>query len=104
MNEYTDQSETVRKPRDSKNLFIGLLIAGLVILAGFFIYDHSKSAENIQAQQTEVAKMKTEIRSILNKKNATASELSRARNLIAQLNGKINDLESQIAMLTQEND
>jgi len=53
---------------------------------------------------SEIAKMKTEIRSILNKKNATASELSRARGLIAQLNGKITDLEGQIATLTQQND
>ena len=146
MNEYTDQSTTDNKPRDSKNLFIGLLAAALIILAGFFIYDHSNSGEKIKTQQTEVAKvtteksnlqssfdaslarldsmqtvntdinsqltaskdeiakMKTEIRSILNKRNATSHELSRARNLIAQLNGKITDLESQVAMLTQQND
>lgn len=146
MNEYTDQPNTDKPRRDSKNLFIGLLIAAVILLAGFFIYDHSKSSENVIAQQSEVAKvtteksniqssfdaslarldsmqtanaelsskltesngqiskMKSEIRSILNKKNATASELSRARNLIAQLNGKITNLQSQIAMLTQEND
>jgi len=145
MNEYTEQPPTANKPRDLKNLFIGLLIAGIIILAGFFIFDHSKSGEKIQAQQTEVAKitteksniqtsfdaslarldsmqsanvaldskltasnsqiakMKSEIRSILNKKNATASELSKARDMIAQLNGKITDLQNQIASLTQEN-
>lgn len=146
MNEYTEQSPTVNKQRDFKNLFIGLLIAGIIILAGFFIFDHNKSGETIQAQQTEVAKvtteksniqssfdaslarldsmqtantaldskltasngaiskMKKEIRSILNKKNATAAELSKARDMIAQLNGKITDMENQIAMLTQQND
>ena len=145
MNEYTEQSPTENKRKDFKNLFIGLLVAGIIILAGFFIFDHNKSGEAIQAQQTEVAKvttekseiqtnfdaslarldsmqtantaldsklssnkdeiskMKTEIRSILNKKNATASELSKARNMIAQLNGKISDMESQIAMLSEEN-
>ncbi len=147
MNEYTEQPDTIsKKPRDSKNLVIGLLIAAIVILGGFFIFDHSKSNENLKAQQTEVAKvtseksniqasfdaslarldsmqtantdldgkltasnkeiakMKSEIRSILHKKNITASELSKARNLIAQLNGKISDLQTQIAMLTQQND
>jgi len=146
MNEYTDQSTTESKPKDFKNLFIGLLIAGIIILAGFFVFDHNKSGEAIQAQQTEVAKvttekseiqtnfdaslarldsmqtantaldsklssskndiskMKKEIRSILNKKNATASELAKARDMIAQLNGKINDMQNQIAMLTQQND
>lgn len=146
MNENTDQSITDTRPRDSKNLLLGILIAAIVILAGFFIYDHSNSGEKLKAQETEVAKvtteksniqssfdaslarldsmqsvntemdsnlstskneiakMKTEIRSILNKRNATSHELSRARNLIAQLNGKISDLESQVAMLTQQND
>ena len=146
MNEYTEQPSTANKPRDFKNLFIGLLIAGIIVLAGFFIFDHNKSGETIQQQQTEVAKvtteksdiqtnfdaslarldsmqtvntamnskltesnseiskMKGEIRSILNKKNATASELSKARDLIAQLNGKISDMETQIAMLSQQND
>jgi len=147
MNEYTDQTDTIsKKPRDSKNLFIGLLIAAIVLLGGFFIFDHSKSNENIKAEQTEVAKvtteksniqtsfdaslarldsmqtantdlngkltasnsdiakMKAEIRTILHKKNVTAAELSKARDLIAQLNGQITDLQSQIALLTQQND
>jgi len=146
MNENTDQLITERKQRDSRNLIIGILIAGLIILAGFFIFDHSNNRSKINAEQTQVAqvtteksnlqtsfdaslarldsfqtantelnskltasndeisKMKTEIRSILNKKNATSHELSRARSLISQLNGKISDLESQIAMLTQQND
>jgi predicted nucleic acid-binding Zn-ribbon protein len=147
MNEYTDQTDTIsKKPRDSKNLFIGLLIAAIILLGGFFIFDHSKANENIKAEQTEVAqvtteksniqtsfdaslarldsmqtanidlngkltasnsdiaKMKAEIRSILHKKNVTASELSKARDLIGQLNGQITDLQSQIATLTQQND
>ncbi|MEO8821715.1 MAG: hypothetical protein ABI267_05445 [Ginsengibacter sp.] len=147
MNEYTDQTDTgKKKPRDPKNLFIGLLIAAIILLGGFFIFDHSRNNDNLKAQQTEIAqetsdksniqsnfdaslarldsmqtantdmngkltasndeitKMKVEIRSILHKKNVTAAELSKARDLIAQLNGQITDLQSQIAMLTQQND
>lgn len=51
----------------------------------------------------EIAKTKIEIRGILNKKNATASELSKARNLIADLNGKITNMEQEVARLTEEN-
>src|SRR5665647_38821 len=132
--------------RNSKNIIIAILSAIVLIIGGFFIFDHNKTGETIQADQTEIAKvmseksdiqtsfdaslarldsmktvnsemdtkltasnaeiakMKTEIRSILHKKNATAAELTRARNLIAQLNGKITDLETQVAQLTQEND
>src|SRR5688572_12526618 len=51
----------------------------------------------------EIAKTKTEIRRILNNKNATAAELSKARNLIASLNDKITGMEQQVAQLTQDN-
>ena len=135
-----------QQPKNFKNLIIGLLVAGLLILGGLFVFDHSKSNTALQNDQTEIAKvtteksdiqnsfdaslsrldsmktvntemdskltastgeiasMKKEIRGILNKKNATAAELSRARTLISQLNGKISDLESQVAILTQQND
>ncbi len=51
----------------------------------------------------EIAKTKAEIRSILNKKNATAAELARAKTLIASLNEKISTMEADVARLTQEN-
>ena len=48
---------------------------------------------NLQGQlassNSEISKTKAEIRSILNKKNATAAELNRAKQLIASLNDKI---------------
>ena len=62
---------------------------------------------NLQGKLTEsnkeIAKTKNEIRGILNKKNATAAELSKAKNLIASLNDKITGMEQQVAQLTQEN-
>lgn len=54
-------------------------------------------------KNAEIAKTKTEIRNILNKKNATASELARAKTLIASLNDKITSLEADVARLTEEN-
>lgn len=138
--------EETREPGKGKNLAIGLLIAAVLILGGFLIFNNNKSTNELKAQQTEVAKVTTEkseiqsnfdaslsrldsmttmnvdmqkqlagkdeeiskvkqeIRSILNKKNATAAELSRAKGLIAKLNGQITDYQQQIAMLTQEND
>jgi chromosome segregation ATPase len=57
----------------------------------------------LKDKNSEIAKTKNEIRSILNKKNATASELAKAKNLIAELNGKITNMEQEVARLTQEN-
>jgi len=129
-----------------KNLIIGLFTAAVLLLAGFFIFDHNKTSEQLKATQSEVAtvtsekseiqsnfdaslarldslttmnadmqkqlagkdaeiaKIKREIRTILNKKNATAAELARAKSLIAQLNGQITDLQAQIAELQTENE
>ena len=50
-------------------------------------------------KNNEIAKVKSEIRSILNKKNATAAELGRAKTLIASLNEKITSMEADIAQL-----
>jgi peptidoglycan hydrolase CwlO-like protein len=54
-------------------------------------------------KNSEITKLKTEIRTILNKKNASAAELTRAKNLIYQLNEKISGLEADVARLTSEN-
>ena len=59
--------------------------------------------KKLEEKQSDIAKQKSEIRSILNKKNATASELGRAKTLIASLNDKISAYEQDIARLTQEN-
>jgi seryl-tRNA synthetase len=59
--------------------------------------------EQLSVSNSEIAKAKAEIRSILNKKNATATELSRAKQLIAKLNGTISTMQEDIARLTNEN-
>ncbi len=65
------------------------------------------SNNNLQGQLTDRQKdingQKTQIRSILTKKNATAAELAQAKSLIAELNDKISGLEADVARLTGEN-
>jgi myosin heavy subunit len=58
---------------------------------------------NLAAKNTEIDKRKKEIRSILNKKNASAAELAKAKDLINQLNDKISTMEEDVARLTQDN-
>lgn len=57
----------------------------------------------LKESNNEIAKTKKEIRNILNKKNATAAELNRAKQLIASLNDKITGMEQEVARLTEEN-
>ena len=57
----------------------------------------------LKSSSDEIAKSKKEIRTILNKKNASAAELNRAKQLIASLNEKITGMEQEVARLTEEN-
>ncbi|HEX4876564.1 MAG TPA: hypothetical protein VFV31_07825 [Chitinophagaceae bacterium] len=62
---------------------------------------------NLQGQladrQKEIDSKKAEIRKILNDKNATQSQLAKAKTMIAELNDKISTLEAEVARLTGEN-
>jgi len=71
-------------------------------------YDSVTVANNdlsgkLTGKQSEITKLKVEINSILKKKNATASELARAKTLIEELNTQIETLQADNARLTGEN-
>ncbi len=63
---------------------------------------------NLQGQladrQKEIDAKKAEIRKILNDKNATQSQLAKAKSMITELNDKISTLEAEVARLTGENE
>ncbi len=54
----------------------------------------------LKDEDNAINKQKKEIRYILNKKNASAAELAKAQQMIAELNGKITDMQQQVADLT----
>jgi len=65
------------------------------------------SNNNLQGQlterQTDIAKLKNQINSILKNKNATDADLKKAKTLISELNGKIDGLEAEVTRLSGEN-
>jgi DNA repair exonuclease SbcCD ATPase subunit len=69
----------------------------------------SATGSNTQMQgvlaerSTEIERLKSEIRGITSKKNATAAEVERARGLINQLNMRIDDMYAEIQRLKGEN-
>ena len=65
---------------------------------------HNELGSTLSEKNGEIAKYKSEIRSILNKRNASAGELSKAKLLIASLNGKIVNLQAEVVRLAREND
>ncbi len=88
----TDEKSDIQKNFDAS-------LARLDSMTGL----NSKLENQLGEKNSEIAKVKTEIRSILNKGNATTAELARAKGLVASLNGKITDLQADVARLTQEN-
>lgn len=65
--------------------------------------ENSRVRNELVDKDGELKKIKTELRSIINNKNATSADLKRARNLIASLNDKISGLEAEVARLMGEN-
>ena len=71
-------------------------------------YDSVTVANNdlsgkLTTKQSEISKLKAEINRILKNKNATQSELARAKTLIEELNTQIETLQAENARLTGEN-
>ena len=93
------EATTAVSARDSVQMAYNEALTRLDSLTG--------SNNNLQGQltdrQTEIVKLKNEINKIVGNRNATAADLKRARNLIASLNGKINNLEAEVARLMGEN-
>jgi TolA-binding protein len=58
---------------------------------------------SLAEKNNDIIKLKSNIRAILNKKNASDEDLKQAREQITQLNGKIDDLFSEINKLKGEN-
>jgi DNA polymerase III alpha subunit (gram-positive type) len=64
---------------------------------------NSKMQGQLNERQTEIGKLKTQIRGILKKEKLSDEEKKKAEDLIKDLNDKISNLEQEVARLTQEN-
>lgn len=93
------QTENVLSESDSLRQMFNLAEMRLDSITG--------ANNNLQGEKTalqkEIEARKTEISKILSNNNATAADLKRARQLIAELNGQIGRLETQITQLRGEN-
>jgi peptidoglycan hydrolase CwlO-like protein len=96
------QETTIAKVSDEKSDIQVSFDASLARLDSMTSANNGLNSQLVD-KNAEIAKTKNEIRSILNKKNASAAELGRAKMLIASLNDKITGLEADVARLTTEN-
>lgn len=98
-----EQTQTqIAKLSDGKSQLQKSFDESLVRLDSLTGFSHDM-ATKLKGQTAQIALKKTEIRRILNNRNATAAELAKAKDLIAQLNDKIGNMEQDVARLTSDN-
>ncbi len=88
--------------RNTKNIIIGVLIAGLLILGGFFIFDHNKTGETLKTDQTEIAKVMTEKSDIQSSFDASLARLDSMKSVNTDLNTKLTASNDEIAKMKTE--
>ena len=64
---------------------------------------NNKQASQLNEANGQIAKLKGNIRGLLNKQHLTEAEKKKAEELIKELNDKVSSMEQQIAQLTQDN-
>lgn len=64
---------------------------------------NNKLTSQVTESNGTIAKLKSNIRALLNKQHLTDAEKKKAEDLIKELNDKIGNLEQQVAQLTQDN-
>lgn len=95
----TNQSQP---QRNMKNLIIGLLVAGLLIMGGFLIFNQNKTSEMVTADQAEIAKVMTEKSDIQNSFDASLARLDSMKTVNAQMDSKLTSNNDEITKMKSE--
>lgn len=99
MGTLSSQNTMITTERDEVRELYNSSLTRLDSLMG----ENQNLADSIEGRNSEVAKMKNEIRKILANKNATSADLARARKMINELNDKVSTLAAQVEQLQGEN-
>lgn len=91
-----------REPGKGKNLVIGLLIAAVLILGGFLIFNNNKSTNELKTQQTEVAKVTTEKSEIQSNFDASLARLDSMTTMNVDMQKQLAGKDEEISKVKQE--
>lgn len=99
-NSVTTQAK--ESPKNIKNLIIGLLVAGTLVMGGFMIYNHSQDDQQLNNQQTELAKVTTEKSDIQASFDASLARLDSMATTNTDLQTKLSERDNEIAKMKTE--
>lgn len=91
-----------RQSSKSKNLIIGILAAAILVLAGFFIFDHNKTNEQLKASQSDVATITTEKSEIQSNFDASLARLDSLTTMNTDMQKQLSDKDAEIAKIKSE--
>ena len=89
-------------PRNIKNLIIGLLVAGILVMGGFMIFNHSQNDQYLKTQETEIAKVTTEKSDIQASFDASLARLDSMTTTNTDLQTKLSEKDNEIAKMKTE--
>ena len=89
-------------PKSPKNLIIGLLIAAVVIMGGFLIFNNNKNSEVLQTQQSEIVKVTTEKSELQNSFDASLARLDSMSTMNTDMQQQLAGKEEEIASVKKE--
>jgi predicted nucleic acid-binding Zn-ribbon protein len=95
----SNQATMVTNERDEIKELYNASLVRLDSLMG----ENQSLADSMDTRNSEVAKLKSEIRKILGNSNATKEDLAKARRMIGDLNGQIETLSREVNRLKGEN-
>ena len=102
MNTETQVVSTNETSKSFKNLIIGILAAGVLILAGFLIFNYSSSNKTLQADQQEIAKVTTEKSDIQGSFDASLARLDSMSTVNTYMNADLTAKDAEIAKMKTE--
>jgi regulator of replication initiation timing len=96
----TNQNATVTSEKDEVRELYNASLSRLDSLMG----ENQTLNQTLSGTNQEISNLKNEIRKIVSNKNASAADLARARKMIGELNGRIENLAAEVDKLKGENE
>ncbi|MFT4202530.1 MAG: hypothetical protein QM610_01335 [Chitinophagaceae bacterium] len=87
------------KPNDNRNLIYGILIAALILVVGYVIYDKTKTNSTVNTLQTQYSAVDSSKNAIQAEYNATLARMDSLTGSNVQLQGALADRQKEIESL-----
>ncbi|MBS1737683.1 MAG: hypothetical protein JSS98_13910 [Bacteroidetes bacterium] len=102
MNTETPVVTTNEKSKNLKNLIIGILAAGVLILAGFLVFNNNSANKTLQDEQQQVAKATSEKSDIQTSFDASLARLDSMSTVNTNMNAQLAAKDEEIAKMKSE--